>query len=115
LLAFLRNHPEIEYVEPNYIIQTDTVSNDPWFGQQWGLLNVGQTVGQAGTPGADIGASLAWDVSTGSRANVVAVVDTGIDYNHSDLAANVCRDSSSLIGSNISRLRSINSIQCFDH
>src|SRR5205085_7448708 len=40
-------------------------------------------------PGADIGASLAWNVSTGSTTNLIGVVDTGIDYNHPDLAANV--------------------------
>jgi hypothetical protein len=89
LVAFLRNHPDVEYVEPNYIVQSDAIPTDPFFGQLWGLLNVGQTVGTPGTPGADISATLAWDVSTGSRANVIAVIDTGIDYAHSDLAANV--------------------------
>jgi subtilisin family serine protease len=89
LVAVLRNHPDVEYVEPNYVVQSDTIPNDPFFGQLWGLLNVGQTVGTPGTPGADISATLAWDVSTGSRANVIAVIDTGIDYTHSDLAANV--------------------------
>src|SRR5439155_7148428 len=89
LLAFLRSYPDAEYVEPNYIIQSDAVPNDPWFGELWGLLNTGQTVGVAGTPGADIDARLAWDISTGSASTVVAVVDTGIDYSHSDLSANV--------------------------
>src|SRR5262249_16612267 len=52
--------------------------------------NTGQPIlGIAGTPGADISATFAWDVSTGSRANVVTVVDTGIDYTHPDLTANV--------------------------
>src|SRR6267143_2435242 len=89
LLAFLRSHPDVEYVEPNYIVQADAVPNDTSFGQLWGLLNTGQIVGKAGVPGADISASLAWDVSTGSRANVVAVIDTGVQYAHSDLAANI--------------------------
>ena len=89
LLAFLGSHPDVAYVEPNYIVQADAVPNDTFFGQLWGLLNNGQTIGVAGTPGADIGASSAWDVSTGSRANVVAVTDTGVDYTHSDLAANI--------------------------
>src|SRR4051812_30378381 len=88
LLAFLRAHPDVAYVEPNYIVASDSVPNDTSFGQLWGLLNVGQTVGTPGTPGADIGATLAWNVSTGSRTSVVAVVDTGIDSSHPDLAAN---------------------------
>jgi beta-lactam-binding protein with PASTA domain/subtilisin family serine protease len=89
LLAFFQNHPDVAYVEPNYIVVADTLPVDTWFGELWGLRNIGQTVGKPGTFGADIGATLAWDVSTGSRANVVAVVDTGVDYAHSDLAANI--------------------------
>jgi len=61
------------------------------------LQNLGQNIGcgagcfgsATGVAGADINADFAWDISTGSRANVVAIVDTGIDYNHPDLAANV--------------------------
>ena len=78
--------------EPNYIIRADaTVPNEPLlFGELWGLRNLGQSIlGGLGTAGADISATLAWDVSTGSRANVIAVIDTGIDYTHADLAANV--------------------------
>ncbi len=60
---------------------------DPMFSQLWGLNNTGQVVngGTAGTPGSDIHATSAWDLSTGSAANVVAIVDTGIDPNHPDL------------------------------
>jgi subtilisin family serine protease len=55
----------------------------------WGLRNIGQTIGVPGTPGADISATSAWDISTGSRSIVVGVTDTGIDYTHSDLVANL--------------------------
>ena len=91
LLASLKARPDVVYVEPNYIIHADlTTPNDPSFSSLWGLRNTGQVIGgQAGTPGADISAASAWDITTGSRANVVAVVDTGIDYNHPDLFANV--------------------------
>src|SRR5262245_61337777 len=89
LLAFLRSHPDVEYAEPNYIIAADAVPDDTLFGQLWGLRNLGQTIGVPGTPGADIGATAAWDISTGSRSIAVAITDTGIDYTHPDLAANV--------------------------
>src|SRR4051812_4748461 len=89
LLADLRNHPDVEYVEPNYVIAVDNIPNDPSFGSLWGLFNNGQTIGSAGVPGADIGAPLAWNVSTGSSSIAVAVIDTGIDYTHPDLVSNV--------------------------
>jgi subtilisin family serine protease len=82
--------PDVVYAEPNFIVHAIAVPNDPSFGQLWGLQNTGQIVGgQTGIPGADISAVSAWDVSTGSPSSVVAVIDTGIDYNHADLAANV--------------------------
>ena len=90
LLRVLANHPDVLYAEPNYIVQAFTEPNDPSFPQLWGLKNIGQVVnGSAGVAGADIHAAQAWDVSIGSTAQVVAIVDTGIDYTHPDLAANV--------------------------
>jgi subtilisin family serine protease len=90
LIEDVSSRPDVEFVEPNYIVYADAVPNDPLFGELWGLQNTGQVIlGFPGTPGADIGASSAWDLTTGSRDNVVAVVDTGIDYTHPDLAANV--------------------------
>ncbi len=89
LLARLRANPDVEFAEPNYIIRLQAVPNDPGFGNLWGLLNSGQNYGGAGLAGADIDAALAWDVATGTRNHVVGVVDTGIDYTHPDLAANI--------------------------
>src|SRR5262245_43230935 len=86
LLAFLRSHPDVEYAEPNYIITADAVPNDTLFTQLWGMRNTGQVVGVAGTPGADISATQAWDISTGSRSIVVGITDTGIDYTHPDFS-----------------------------
>ena len=90
LLSILRVQGTAAYAEPNYILHTTATPNDPQFGNLWGLLNTGQTInGSPGVTGADIHATSAWDLTTGSKANVVTVVDTGIDYSHPDLAANV--------------------------
>jgi subtilisin family serine protease len=90
LLAFFRAQPGVAFAEPNYILRSLATPNDPQFTSLWGLLNIGQTIIKTvGTPGADIDATSAWDVSTGSRAVVVGVIDSGIDYTHEDLAANV--------------------------
>jgi hypothetical protein len=89
MLARLRANPDVEFAEPNYIIRLAATPNDPSFGNLWGLFNFGQSYGGAGIAGADIDATLAWEVSTGTRVNVVGVIDTGIDYNHPDLAANI--------------------------
>jgi hypothetical protein len=58
-------------------------------GSLWGLQNNGQG---GGTPGVDICATKAWEITTGSRDIVIAVIDSGIDYNHLDLAANMWRN-----------------------
>lgn len=102
LLAMMAKRADVEYAEPNYIVYaikgtvqtmqaaTQTVPNDPYFNLLWGLNNTGQTIlGITGTAGADISATQAWATTTGSKQNVVAVVDTGIDYTHEDLRQNV--------------------------
>jgi subtilisin family serine protease len=74
------------YAEPNYIVHALNTPNDPRFSEQWNLQNTGQN---GGTTGADIRATQAWTQTTGSSGVVVAVLDTGVDYLHPDLAANV--------------------------
>ncbi|OGP74391.1 MAG: hypothetical protein A2V86_01520 [Deltaproteobacteria bacterium RBG_16_49_23] len=78
--------PEIEYAEPNYLLTIVAFPNDAYFPYLWGLSNAGQT---GGTPGADIDASRAWDISIGSHDVVVGVIDTGVDYFHPDLQENL--------------------------
>ena len=78
---------QIEYVEPNYELYFLAPPNDALFNNLWGLHNTGQT---GGTPGADINVMPVWDAGyTGSRDVVVAVIDSGVDYTHPDLQANM--------------------------
>ncbi len=76
----------VEFVEPNYIYHAFKTPNDPMYGELWGMHNTGQKSGHAGV---DINAEKAWDVTTGSKDVLVAVIDTGIDYTHPDIAPNV--------------------------
>ncbi|HEY0763635.1 MAG TPA: S8 family serine peptidase [Pyrinomonadaceae bacterium] len=85
VLQLLLN-PQVEFAEPNFLIEKEDVSpNDPQFGRQWGLQNTGQDGGQFGS---DIRARNAWDRTTGAQSTVIAVIDSGIDFTHADLKNN---------------------------
>jgi len=110
------SNPDVLYAEPDYILsiipdQTGSIindvnsatilsiPNDAFFSDhQWSFHNTGQT---GGTPGADIDAPGAWDISTGSDSVVVAVIDTGVLYNHSDLSANIWNNTDEIPGNGI--------------
>jgi subtilisin family serine protease len=93
-----KTDPRIAYIEPDYIVHAFETPNDPRFNELWGLNNTGQT---GGTADADIDAPQAWDVFTGSDQVIVVVIDTGIDYNHPDLAANVWTNPGEIPGNGI--------------
>jgi subtilisin family serine protease len=94
----------VSYAEPNFEIRLEpqpnavsaqelfspdpgvSIPNDPQFGDQWSLNNLGQ---DGGKNGADIAALKAWEISQGSSKVVVAVLDSGVDYTHKDLVANM--------------------------
>ncbi|MFA6426786.1 MAG: S8 family peptidase, partial [Phycisphaerae bacterium] len=82
----------IIYAHPNYIgYAFSTVPNDPNFVNNalWGLNNIGQN---SGMPDADIDAPEAWDIIHDVCDIIVAVIDSGVDYTHPDLAANMWTD-----------------------
>ena len=98
-----RGDTNVAYAEPNYLLHiVNTFPNDSLFSYMWGLNNTGQTTGTqtAGIPGADIDAPRAWDLFDGYSGGtvVVGVVDTGTDYNHPDLAANVWSNPGGIAG-----------------
>jgi subtilisin family serine protease len=76
--------PDVIYAQANFVYRVDLTPNDPLYPTMWNLNNTGQT---GGTPDADIDAPEAWNLVTGSNAVAVGDIDTGIDYNHVDLAA----------------------------
>ncbi|NLL83151.1 MAG: S8 family serine peptidase [Lentisphaerae bacterium] len=73
--AIYEADPAVVSVEPNYIFSVDAMPNDPRFSELWGMQR--------------IGAVAAWDVTTGDREVVVAVIDTGIRYTHEDIVSNM--------------------------
>lgn len=93
----------LHWVEPNMVYEPSRVPNDPQFNQQWWLQNSGQTIPGfgRGTPGADIKITGAWDTTIGSRSVVIAVIDSGIDFNHPDMAANIYRNPGEIAGNNV--------------
>ncbi len=70
-----KNNPDIEYAEPDYYVTIDSSPNDPIYYAQWSL--------------GKIQADKAWDIYTGNHNTIVAVLDTGVDYNNPDLQNNM--------------------------
>lgn len=101
-LEVYKNDPDVEYAEPNFYRYATATPNDTYFGRLWGLHNTGQNVnGTSGTSDADMDAPEAWDITTGTSNVVVAVIDSGVDYNHPDLAANIWSNNGEIPGNGI--------------
>lgn len=103
-LSLYASDPDVEAVQPNYIYRAAAVPNDPQYGQLWAFKNAGQTITNTltqppssvifstdnpGTPGDDMNIEKAWDHITDCSSIVVAVVDSGVNYNQEDLAGNM--------------------------
>lgn len=121
-LSALNKNDDVVYAEPNFIYRvnpikgdksvvkrqlkspftdfTAAIPSDPQFGQLWGLRNTGsnEPQGKAGVEGSDINALKAWDLTTGSKSVRIAVIDTGVDYNHPDLKENMWTNAAELNG-----------------
>jgi subtilisin family serine protease len=91
-LSNLKSLPNIEYIEPNFTYKAFVSPTDTNFSKQWGLHNDGKNSGSIWSPGKkgiDISAIEAWKITKGSRTVKIAVIDTGVDYNHPDLSKNI--------------------------
>ena len=118
----------VAYAQPNWEIRLDdppvtsrtkyydtggikNSPNDPQFAEQWALNNTGQNGGKAN---AHIDALKAWAKTQGSSEVVVAVLDTGVDYTHTDLAENMWIRPESLPEYTDDELGTINDLHGFD-
>jgi thermitase len=94
-LAAYQDDPNVETVQPNYIYRAAAVPSDTQYSQLWAFKNAGQTVAtgayapNAGTAGDDMNLEPAWDHITDCSSVVVAVIDSGVNYAHEDLAVNM--------------------------
>ncbi|WPU63262.1 S8 family serine peptidase [Peredibacter starrii] len=129
LISDLKSLPEVTFAEPNFIykaidnVQTvegmlagtvreafsASAPRDPLYGKLWGLNNTGSnepdrngnTSPNVNVQGADVAAEQAWGITKGSKRVVVAVIDTGIDYNHPDLKNQMWVNSKEIPGNGI--------------
>lgn len=129
LISELNASSDVVFAEPNFIYKaiengptltgllagtirenmSAMAPQDPMYEKLWGLNNTsnnepdrnGGYTGVKGVVGADVAAEEAWKITKGSRDVVVAVIDTGIDYNHPDLQNNMWVNKAEIAGNSI--------------
>lgn len=107
MVGRLKADPGVEAVQPNFIYYPDTLpdpDNDPYYkdGSLWGMNNTGQIIGgYAGVPDIDIDAPETWAITGGNDTVVVAVIDTGIQITHPDLAGRIWTNPGEIAGNHI--------------
>jgi len=96
--AWFGTHPSLATFGSDRILTLDAMPDDPDLADLWGMHNTGQT---NGTPDADVDAPEAWNIATGSSDIVVGIIDTGVDYTHPDLAANIWTNDGEVAGNGL--------------
>jgi serine protease len=97
-IARYRGDPRVLHVQPNHLYRlTERIPDDARFSELWGMHNPGET----SVPDADIDAPEAWDITTGSPDVILGVLDTGITYDHEDLAGSVFSNPGEIAGNGV--------------
>ena len=87
LVTYYNNLDIVDFAEPNYLLEAKAVPNDQFYNLQWGFAN--------------IAAESAWDTRTDSSSIVVGIIDSGVQYDHPDLAGNIWTNSGEIPGNGI--------------